>query len=131
MKPDTEIKTDVYKVIKGSALEAAVSGELRKTKRPFNSDKEDIVISVLDNGSGQIQEAFVNVNIYVPDIERGNQYEEDSLRCDELSKIAVNVLGRYNGGSFRFVLDKQRLLEVNGKNEHCINNRLLYKQSNE
>ncbi len=52
-------------VIKGSSLEKAVTGELKKTKRPTSSDKEDIVISILDNGSSQMQKAFVNVNIYM------------------------------------------------------------------
>lgn len=68
MKSDIDIKDDIYKHIKGSALEKAVTGKLCKaSKRPANSNKEDIIISILDNGSGQMQEAFVNVNIYVKD----------------------------------------------------------------
>lgn len=58
MKSDIEIKDDIYQIIKGSALEKAVTGKLKKTRRPANSNKEDIVISILENGSGQVQEAF-------------------------------------------------------------------------
>lgn len=76
MKSDIDIKDDIYKHIKGSALEKAVTGKLCKaSKRPANSNKEDIIISILDNGSGQMQEAFVNVNIYVKDNIRDGEAE--------------------------------------------------------
>lgn len=132
MKSDIDIKDDIYKYIKGSALEHAATGKLCKSsKRPNGSDKEDIVISILDNGSGQIQEAFVNVNIYVKDNIRNEQAEMNDIRCRELCKVAIEVLGVGRGSDFRFTLDKQRVKQVNGKEEHFINNRLLYKQVNE
>lgn len=132
MKSDIDIKDDIYKYIKGSALERAVIGKLCKSSsRPNGSDKEDIVISILDNGSGQIQEAFVNVNIYVKDNIRDGQAEMNDIRCRELCKVAIEVLEVGHGSDFRFTLDKQRVMPVNGKSEHFINNKLLYKQVNE
>lgn len=131
MRSDIDIKDDIYNHIKDSALERAVTGKLKKTKRPNGSDKEDIVISILDNGSGQIQEAFVNVNIYVKDNIRDGQAEVNDPRCRELCKVAIEVLGVGRGSGFRFTLEKQRVMPVNGKNEHFINNKLLYKQVNE
>lgn len=131
MKSDIEIKDDVYRVIKGSMLEKTVTGKLSKTKRPAGSDKEDIVVSMLDNGKGQIQEAFVNVNIYVPDNLRDGQAEEKSHRLRQLCKLASELLEVQRGKDYRFTLDKQRVMEVNGKAEHLINNRLLFKQVNE
>ncbi len=132
MKSDIDIKDDIYNHIKGSALERAVTGKLCKSsKRPNGSDKEDIVISILDNGSGQIQEAFVNVNIYVQDNIRDEQAEVNDSRCRELCRISIDVLEVVYGPGFRFTLDKQRVMPVNGKNEHFINNKLLYKQVNE
>lgn len=68
MKSDIEIQKFVYHKIKGTSLEQNVSGKLSDRGRPNKSDKEDIVISVLANeGCGQIQRAYVNVNIYVSD----------------------------------------------------------------
>lgn len=131
MKTDEEIKDDIYHFIKDSELETAVSGVIRKTRRPVGSDKEDIVISVLENGHGQIQEAIVNVNIYVADNVRDGQAEEDTIRCRQLSRIAADLLEVGRGDGFRFILDRQRVMPVNGKDEHFINNRLLYKQVNE
>ena len=131
MKSDIEIKDDIYQIIKGSTLEKAVTGKLKKTRRPANSNKEDIVISILENGSGQVQEAFVNVNIYVSDVVRDGQAEENSSRLRQLCKLATELLEVQRGEDYRFTLDKQRVMEVNGKNEHFINNKLLYKQVNE
>ena len=131
MKSDIEIKDDIYQIIKGSTLEKAVTGKLKKTRRPANSNKEDIVISILEHGSGQVQEAFVNVNIYVSDDVRDGQAEENSSRLRQLCKLATELLEVQRGEDYRFTLDKQRVMEVNGKNEHFINNKLLYKQVNE
>lgn len=131
IKTDIEIKDDVYDYISRSKLKQIVSGKLSKTKRPANSNKEDIVISILDNGSGQYQEAFVNVNIYVKDLSRDNQPEEYSKRLRELCRVADEVLSVFHGETFRCTLDKQRVLEVNGKDEHVINNKLFYQQINE
>lgn len=131
MKSDIDVKDDIYGHIKGSALEKAVTGKLRKTKRPNESDKEDIVISVLANQNGQIQECFVNVNIYIPDIFRNNQAEEDTIRLRKLCNMSEKLLKVGFGDSYRFELDSQRVLEVNGKDEHVINNKLLYRQCNE
>ena len=131
IKSDIEIKDDIHAFIKGTTLEKNVSGKLSKTKRPENSDKEDIVISILENNTGQMQDAFVFVNIYFPDNNRNNQYEEDSIRLRKLCKMSYELLEVGHGKGFRFTLDKQRVLEVNGKNEHVISNKLLYKQNNE
>lgn len=131
IKTDIDIKDDVYKHIKGSKLERLVTGKLSKTKRLANSEKEDIVISILENGSGQYQEAYVNVNIYVNDLSRNNQSEENTIRLRELCKVADEVLSVFHGETFRCTLDKQRVLPVNGKDEHVINNKLFYQQINE
>ena len=133
MKSDIEIKDAIYAVIKGSSLEKAVTGKLKKTKRPTSSDKEDIVISILDNGSGQMQKAFVNVNIYVPDYIRDGQAEENTIRLRELCKMSYELLFNCRGAGFRVDSkgSKQRVLEVSGKDEHFINNKFLIQISNE
>ena len=131
MKSDIDIKDDIYTFIKGSTLEYEVTGKLCKTKRPTESNKEDIVISVLANDNGQIQEAFVNVNIYVRDVTRNRQSEENTIRLRKLCNLAKSILEAGRGRDFRFILSSQRVLEVNGKEEHVINNKLLYRQCNE
>lgn len=131
MKTDIDIKDDVFMYLKGSELEHTVTGKLSKTKRPANSWMEDIVISVLANNNAQIQEAYVNVNIYVKDLDRDGQAEEDTIRIRELSRIASELLQVVFKDDFRFTLESQRVYPVDGRSEHMINNRLLYKQVNE
>ena len=131
MKVDDAVKTDVYKHIKASELASAVTGVIRKTKRPRDSKKEDVVISVLSNFNGQIQVCTVNVNIYVADLVNKGQPEENSKRCRELSEIAARVLEVFRGDNFRAVLESQHVYEVVGADEHVINNRIEYKQLNE
>jgi hypothetical protein len=130
MKSDIDIKLDVYKIVKASELASTVTGKVSQTKRPNNSDKEDIIVSVLDNQNGQIQESFVNVNIYVKDNIRDNQAEENSSRLQTLCRLAAELFEVQSGEDFRFTLDKQVVLPVDGKDEHFINNRLLYQQLN-
>lgn len=101
MKSDIEIKDDVFKIIKGSILEQSVTGKLSKTRRPNNSNKEDIVISVLSSDASEVQEAYVNVNIYVADNIRDNQAEENSIRCRELCNIAKVLLKVQRNDEYR------------------------------
>lgn len=131
MKSDIDIKDDIFMFIKGSELENSVTGKLSKTIRPSNSNDEDIVISILSNQNAQIQEAFINVNIYVPDLIRDGQSEENTIRLRELCNLSKNLLEVGRGNDFRFQLDSQRVMQVQGKDEHFINNKLLYRQCNE
>lgn len=132
MRNEQEIKTDIYKILKTSELVESVSGVLSKTVRHDSSTAEDVVISVLSDPSNrQIEEVYVNVNVYVPDVRRGNQYEEDTIRLNELCKLSLKALRSVCGGGFRLSLDTQKTYEVSGKNEHMINNKVLYQICNE
>lgn len=131
MKTDIEIKDDIYNIILESELYEVVTGILSKTVRPTDSDKEDIVISILANNNGQLQECFVNVNIYVKDIKRVNYWEEDTPRLRNLCKLSEELFEVVNRGEFRVTLDSQRIFNVDENKEHMINNKLLYRQCNE
>ena len=132
MKSDIDIKTDVFKHIQGSALAREVTGVVRKTgKRPHNSKKEDIVISMLANANGQIQTATVNVNIYVAANIVNGQPEEDTARLDKLCDLASSLFEVFRSEGYRATLLEQRIFEVDGANEYVINNKIEYKQLNE
>lgn len=135
MISDIEVKDNLFQFIKGSELANSVTGVLSKTMRPKNSDKEDIVISILSNQSAQIQEVFVNVNIYVKDLSitknGSTQNEMNVSRCRELCRLAFDLLETGSGENFRFVVDSQRVIAVDDIQHHVINNRILYKQIND
>ena len=133
MKSDILIKDDIFTFIKRSPLASAITGKICKQGvRPKGSEDEDVVISVLTNMNGQIQEAVVNVNIYVADeIKRDGQNQEATIRLRELCKIASETLEVGSGDDFRFTLESQHVLAVEDAKVHVINNRLIYKQINE
>lgn len=137
MKTDNDIKNDVYLMLLHSPIKNAVTGSLRKIERNPSSRDEDIIISILANDSPrQVQESFVNVNIYVGDIQEKSggevHYVENTLRTEQLARIIADMfIEAYIGDSYRITMDSQRVLAVSATNEHCINTRLLYQQINE
>jgi hypothetical protein len=132
MKSDIEIKDDIYNFLKESELVKEVTGKLcKRSKRPVDSDKEDIIISVLSSKNGGIQTAFVNVNIYVADDLINGQYEESTIRCRQLCDISKRVLESVHLEDCWIKLDSQRVLEVDATNEHVINNKLFYQLNTE
>ncbi|MBR1526686.1 MAG: hypothetical protein IJ640_08510 [Prevotella sp.] len=137
MKSDIDIKDDVYKVILDSPLHLAITGELSKRKKPHNSKKEDIVISVLANETKQAQMAYVNVNVYVPDKSINGQLEEDTTRLRLLCQSALELFDTVRGKDFRISISDsnyecgQRVIEDTGTGSHIINNKLLYQIINE
>lgn len=131
MRNEMEIKDDIYHLLKDSDLIKNVSGKLSKTLRPDGSDKEDVVISVLsENPDVQVQELYLNVNVYVADVKRGNRYEENTIRLRELMTLSKNAFDLAKGKGYRLTLEGQKSFEVPGKNEHFINNKVLYHYCN-
>ena len=143
MKSDIEIAKLVRSRITESSLEASVKptgGKLSDRGRPNGSDKEDIVISVLSNeGAGQIQQAFVNVNIYVKDQwnEETKGWEQHTKRVFELcekSKFLFSIIG----DGWHVVPNKssQKVFPLgtsfeDGHTEHFINNKIYIEINNE
>lgn len=130
MKTDIDIKDDIYPIVKRIQFLYDIGGYVSKTIRPEESSAEDIVISVLANVCNQIQEAYVNINVYVQDLNKGFQYVENTIRLRQLCKVFADELKVVYGDDFRISLDEQRVLPVDGKNEHMINNKVLYKHFN-
>lgn len=131
MKTDVEIIDDVFSHLKDTGIKSSISGDIHKWKRPMESVNEDIVISVLANANGQKQEAFVNVNLYVPDIKRKTQFEPDTTRLRTLCKTCEAALESVHGKGYRLTLAEQRVIDVSDLHEHMINNKLLYQIINE
>lgn len=134
MKTDIDIKDDVYRAVADSTLSTAINGVVSKTLRPANSTSEDIVISVLASQNTEIQKAYVNVNVYVPDLDipysvNGEtivQKEENTKRLRTLCNIAKELFALIIGDTYRITLDSQSVLASNTGEEHIINNKLLY-----
>ena len=140
MKSDIEIAKFVYHKIKGTDLERNVTGKLSDRGRPNKSDKEDIVISVLANeGCGQIQRAYVNVNVYVRDLwnSETKAWEKDTLRVGKLCELCKFLISKRKE-EYHTTPSKcsQKTSPTNtpfedGHTEHFINNKLYIEINNE
>lgn len=130
MKNDERIKQDVQDYIFTTDLPYLVSGVIKKDRRPRDSRKEDVIIAVLANENGQIQDATVNVNVYVADRPTGNQYDPNHERLDELADVCQRIFEVFRGESFRARLLSQRITAIE-ENEHVITNKIEFKQNNE
>lgn len=130
MRSDGTIRTDIYRHIKNSVLDEATSGTVTKKKRPAKSHKEDIVISILSNEGLQSQTAIVNVNIYVQDDNIEGQFEERTIRVDELCDIAWKHLEHFGTDDYVAHAINQRVYPTDS-GEHIINNQIEYKTLND
>ena len=131
MKTDVDIRQDLLAYIKVSAIKDAISGQVRIIPRSSQSDAEDCIISVLDSDSEQVQDAFVNVNVYVPNIVSGGESVENVSRTKLIATVCSEVLRDFYVGGDWYHLAKQRILPVNGKDEYVINNKIKCRINNE
>lgn len=140
MKSDIEIENFIRSKIAGSELEKSISGKLSDSGRPNGSSKEDIVIAVLSNeGAGQTQQVFVNVNIYIKDLwNPGTKaWKKHKRRVEELcnqSKFLFSI----RGGDYHAVPSRssQKVFPLgvsfeDGHTEHFINNKIFIEINNE
>lgn len=134
MKTEQDIKGDVYTLLRERRLSSAIGGSTYKHGlRPLASTEEDIVISVLTSDmSAERQTAIVNVNVYVRDLLLDSgEAVEDGQRLRELCRLFAEGLERATTSEYRIILERQSVIRVEGKDEHCINNRLLYSHIHE
>ena len=131
MKTDVEIRQDVFSFVKVSQIKEYISGEVRLIPRSAKSKVEDCVISVQDSDVAQIQDGYVNVNVYVPNMVSGGESVENVPRTKLLSAICKTILRSFYIDGDWYHLVKQRILPVQGKDEHVINNKIKFHLNNE
>ena len=107
IRTDIDIKDAIYEWIADTDLATEITGEIYKDKRPLNSDKEDVIIAVIGRDARQIQEAIVNVNVYVADLRRGKEAIEDIARLRTLCSLCANLFEYSHFGDWICELDSQ------------------------
>jgi len=129
---DIDIKDELWEWVSASDLASAISGKVYKDQRPINSDKEDIIVAVIARTAGaQRQDATANVNIYVPDLRRGQEAIEDTTRLRTLCTTAASAFEYRTTGDAIYELDSQEVMKANGADWHIINNRIRIRYNNE
>lgn len=118
-----------YKSVRDSELASAVNGIVSRRSRKAGSKKEDIIVRLLAEGYiSQIQDWFVNVNIYVPySTETG---AEDGARVDYLASLALDALSEiiYSEENVLIKADKQTISDLSDISHTLISTRLLIRK---
>lgn len=134
MKSTSELINLIYGIVKDSALADEITGTIYKRIRPNGSLTEDIVINCLPTGNANVQDATVNLNIYVPDLESKsnstNQFLPDTKRIEELESIANTVFTDVNASGYWFDVQFISVIQESEINQHFINVRLNIKYIN-
>ena len=65
-----QVQTDVYNMLKDSALSSMISGAVcRAGYRPRDSRVEDAIVTFTAGTVGEVEKGVVTLNIYGPDID--------------------------------------------------------------
>lgn len=129
---EIDILDAFYAYINTSKLREMISGDLYRFQRPLNSQLEDVVMSVLATGNGQIQPFVLNVNLYVPDIKREKEFILNEERLFPLMREACKMLShgklihQLDKKEFDIIFDleSQKIYEVNGAEFHAVNHKI-------
>lgn len=68
MKTSIDLASIIYQRVKGSGVLELLGGGVYLGVRPFNSDKNDVVVATLSMLEDTLQRGNVNIQIYVRDI---------------------------------------------------------------
>lgn len=129
-KTGSEVENDVYAILKSSAIKTLITGDIYKDgTRPLDSKKEDVIVNFISGVDGQIQEGFVNVNVYVPDIDNGGGgYVRNVARC-RVIEIALNTLAQsLTTSEYHFTLAAMiKTYKAEGISQHFVNAKLQFR----
>lgn len=107
----SKVQTDVYNMLKDSALSSMISGAVyRAGYRPRDSRAEDAIVTFTAGTVGEVEKGVVTVNIYVPDIDpyENGVLVEDGARTDELEQAAAEWVQTLTAekSDYKFKLNK-------------------------
>lgn len=132
-KTGGQVEDDFCVLIGSSALDVLVTGQIYKDgMRPLNAKTEDIVVSFFTGLDGEIQEGFVNVNIYVPDVDNsGSGLIKDSARCKVIEAAANDLFLTHTlFGDYHIALASMiKTFKVEDVKQHFINCKIYFRLS--
>lgn len=124
----------VYKALIDSALKTSISGSIETVTRPLGSKLEDVVINSLTVFGDLVQRGFVNVNVYVPDIQVNisgqNQNVANTARLKTLSAIAATALKDHYSDTHSFWISSTAILKETESSHHYVNFRIEFQNVN-
>ncbi len=135
-KAETQIETDIYKIVKESELASLINGTVyRRGQRPKNATTEDCVVTFVSGLDGQTQTGVVNVNIYVPmrQSDLGTNKVEDLARVKKLEIAIIELTDNGDlSGNEEYVFERKATpstTNIDDIEQTCICTQLSYKRA--
>lgn len=134
MKTTLDLVDVVYNELKSGPTKSAINGGVYKYTRPVNSSLEDVVINSLPVTGEQLQQAIVNVNVFVPNqdvsIDEVQQKTANHVRLKALAALAVTELTDGISGDYTWGVQQQTVIEDDESDSYYVNIRLQFYVSN-
>lgn len=128
-----QVQTDVYNILRSSALARALSGEVyRAGYRPRDSRKEDATVIFTAGLADEVQTGVVTINIFVPDIDAfaDGTFVENGARTEQIEALAAQWVDTLTAGSSHYLFSLQSAIFTMPDEElrqHIVVIRLNYK----
>lgn len=132
-KTGKQIQGDIYRMLRNSAIPAAISGVVyRNGCRPRDSRKEDAIVTFTAGLPDEIQTGVVTVNIFVPDIDPDDNgtWIEDGRRAEELEAMAQEWVNSLTANKSDYLFSLQSTIATYEEPEihqHFVSIRLKYR----
>jgi hypothetical protein len=109
MQSRFNILSALYRILNVPEIKGVITGKVYIGAPPFDGQKEDISINLINNPNRYLQKGFGNVNIHIPKLGTGR---DDLKRFQELTEIILPKLEdakiTTEKGSFFFQIDDDK-----------------------
>lgn len=129
----TKVESDVFAMVKGSALETAINGGVYHAgTRPRDSKSEDIVVRYSSGSSVGVQSGIVSVFIYVQDIAPFSDgvFVKDGERVLQLEALASDWVSTLTADKSNYLFSLADAIATDSQettHEHVVVIQLYYR----
>ncbi|MSN81948.1 hypothetical protein D1Y73_02605 [Riemerella anatipestifer] len=111
-----DLASIVYKSVSNSNIKGLINGDVYLGERPFNSDKNDVVIGALSVPNTILQESVVLVNIYAKDLFDGQSHLPDLKLLNEATKLLMPLFKDY------YIAEKKTYIDIEYQRNYKVQN---------
>ncbi|MRM83364.1 hypothetical protein [Riemerella anatipestifer] len=111
-----DLASIVYKSVSNSNIKSLINGDVYLGERPFDSDKNDVVIGALSVPNTILQESVVLVNIYAKDLFDGRSHLPDLKLLNEATKLLMPLFKDY------YIAEKKTYIDIEYQRNYKVQN---------
>jgi hypothetical protein len=105
MRSTLDISSALFQLVNIPIVKNEISGKVHIGDAPNGSQLEEITIKVLNNPNTYLQNGFINLNIYTPQLKSGRANLE---RLQQLIGIIIPLIKDVSINSYHFQIDDDK-----------------------